>query len=454
MKLNQQMIVNAATRYLSTMFSGYFGQQSPKHSHWFDFGFPTDITFEQYYTMYKRNGLGRAGIQRPIQKCWRDYPVFVQDLDPHDETDKEKAVRLAIERLMFWEKLKMVDERSRVGAYGGLVLRIGDNMKNKMEAEKVGQAGLNALVELVPAFSQQLQVAEFETREEDERYGHPKMFQFNEAAILQEGTALKNARQFDVHPSRVHIWSVDGTVFGEPALEAGYNDLITIEKVIGAGGEGFWKEAKSAPVLNIDKDASLDGLATALGVTVDALPDKLDEIVGDWQKGFDELLMLQGIDAKKLGMTLPQPEEFVLMAAQSFASSLPIPMKILMGSQSGERASTEDLKEWNDSMQSRRNNFIQPNIMRLVYKLQNLGIWPEGEWFLSWSDLTEATGPEKMEKAEKMANINQKMVGTGDEVFSPDEIRATMDYEAQEDDGDDLEDDIDEEEDLEPTGAE
>ena len=437
MKITKELLVNATTRYLSTMFSGYFGQQSPKHNHWFDFGFPVDITFDQYYTMYKRNALARAGIVRPVSKTWRDYPRILENIeDTHDETKLEQAIRERFEDIMFWESLKEADEKSRVGGYAGIILRIADGKKFEEPAVPVS-AGLNSLVELIPVYSKQLEALEFVTDERSPDYGKPKYFQFNESAI--PGATSK--RQSKIHPSRVFIWSKNSSLYAEPALEAGYNDLITIEKVIGAGGEGFWKEAKSSPIMSIDKDAKIEALATMLGVSVEQLPDKMDEIVTEWQKGFDQLLMVQGIDTKKLAVTLPQPKEFYEGAIMSFAASLPIPMKILLGSQTGERASTEDVKEWNDTIQARRTNYVVPNIRRLLGMLENLKIFPKPPWDIYWPDLTESTGPEKLEKAKGMATINKEMMGI-DRVFLAKEIRAEMDFE-EIDEADDLPDDLD-----------
>lgn len=202
-----------------------------------------------------------------------------------------------------------------------------------------------------------------------------------------------------------------------------------MEKVSGAGGEGFWKNAKSAPVLNIEPEARLADLATALGVPEDQIADKLDEVVGDWQKGFDQLLMLQGIKADTLGITLPQPEEFYRIALQAYAASISCPMRILVGMQTGERASTEDAREWAQAAMARRSNIVRPNIMSVVNRLERVGILPERDWHLDWSDLTEATMAEKIDRADKMASVNQKQGHFGEPVFSGDEIREAVDME-------------------------
>lgn len=278
----------------------------------------------------------------------------------------------------------------------------------------------------MPVWEGQLSVSEWNTDETSEGYGQPLMYAFNEANVK---TGQKNHRAFTVHPDRVIIWSKTGDIHGQSALEPGYNDLITLEKVIGAGGEGFWKNAKSAPVLEVDKEAKIADMAKAMGVSPEDVADKMDEQVADWQKGFDQLLMLQGMQAKTLSITLPSPEHFFAVALQSFAASLSIPVKILVGNQTGERASSEDATDWAQTNNSRRANIVLPNLMAIVERLVRFRILPEKDWFIDWTDLTEASMGDKIDRANKMADTNQKMKDSGEIVFTHEEIRAVVDLE-------------------------
>src|SRR5690606_21172157 len=114
------------------------------------------------------------------------------------------------------------------------------------------------------------------------------------------------------------------------------------------------------------------------------IAEKLDEVVGDWQKGFDQVMAFQGISAKTLPITLPSPEHFLKGPLEAFAASIPIPMKILLGSQTGERASTEDAREWEQSIMARREQLAIPNIKRLVDKLVKFRVLPDKDWFVDW----------------------------------------------------------------------
>nr|WP_323130817.1 anti-CBASS Acb1 family protein [Sinorhizobium medicae] len=303
------------------------------------------------------------------------------------------------------------------------MLRVADSKRFDQPVDRAS-GGLNGLVEVIPAWEGQLQVSQWDTDETSETYGLPKMYQFNESAV---DTTIKQPRNLVIHPDRVIIWSKDGTVHGSSALEPGYNSLTDMEKVRGAGGEGFWKNAKSAPVLEVDKEAKIDMMAKAMGVSVEDLADKMNEQVAEYNAGFDQLLMIMGMQAKQLNVTLPSPEHFYAIALQDFAASMNMPVKILVGMQTGERASQEDASEWAQTNMSRRANQTVPNIMSLVNRLERFGILPEKDWFLDWTDLTESSMSEKIDRASKMAETNQKM-GTG-VVFTDEEIRAVVGYE-------------------------
>lgn len=426
---NVVRLANAAQRTLGSMFPGFFA--NIKHNHYRDFGFPETLNFQQLYDMYLRNGIAHAGISKTIDKTWQDQPFLLDhERDGSEggakvETEVEKQIRLRFEKLRVWQHLAEADTRSMVGAYAGVILRLADSKTFDQPAEFV-PGGLLGLVELIPAWEGQLTVSEWDQDQTSETYGQPKMFAFNEANVA---TGKANHRAFNIHPSRVLIWSKDGTVHGRSALEPGFNDLMTMEKISGAGGEGFWKNAKSAPVFEVDKDAKISEMAKAMKVSPEELADAMNEQVEDWQKGFDKLLMIQGMQAKTLGITLPSPEHFFNIALQAFAASLSIPLKILVGSQTGERASTEDSDEWAQTNMSRRSKFTIPNIMLLVERLVSFRILPEGkDWFLDWADLTEASMGEKIDRAGKMADVNQK-TGDGEWVFTPEEIRKAVGYE-------------------------
>lgn len=423
-----QFVVNTVRR-LETMFPGYF--ETAKHNHYRDFGWPENVTFAQLYAMYHRNGLARAGIDKTALKTWQDNPELWESENPA-ETALEREIRQRFTDLRIWQAMATADKRALVGGYAGVILRLRDSKRFDQPVDKV-PGGLDGLAEVIPAWGgvgAQLEVAEWVTDEASEDYGKPRMFKFTEAAV---GNAQYQTRQFMVHPDRVLIWSEDGSVHCRSALEPGYNDLMDAEKVKGAGGEGFWKTARGSLALEAPADVDITRMAQTMGVPPDQLADKMNEQVEDFQKGFDKMLALQGMTAKTLPISLPVPEHFFAAPVQSFAASLNIPAKILIGNQTGERASTEDARDWAQSNNARRNNEVRPLINEFVQRLEQFGILPERDWHIHWSDLTEASQGEKIDRAAKMADINQKQ--RDDLAFSADEIRQVAGFEAGAPDG-------------------
>lgn len=422
-------IANAATRRLDFMFPGFFSTNT-KHNYAKDFGYPETLTFDLLHKMYCRNGIAAAAVDKTALKTWQDTPYLLeQERDGSQkgkskETPLEKGIRLKFSSMRLWAKLAEADRKAMVGGYSGVILRLRDGKRFDQPVDRVG-GGLNGLYRIDPVWAGQLKVADWNTDASSETYGEPTMYEFNEANVADDNP---NKRQLRIHPDRVIIWSDDGTVNGRSLLEPGYNDLIDIEKIKGAGGEGFWKNAKSSPVLEMPGDVKIAEMAKAMGVTVQDVADKMNEQVEDFQKGFDQMLMLQGMTAKTLGVTLPSPEHFFGAALQSFAASVGAPVKILVGMQTGERASTEDANEWNQTNMARRVNITHPNIMDFVTRMVTWGILPEKDWFIDQADLTESSMTEKVDRANKMADTNQKM-GPTTYVFTDDEIRAAVGYE-------------------------
>lgn len=405
----------------------WIGGGNRKHDHYKDFGWPDNLAFQQFYRMYQRNGLAKAGIEETISRTWQDFPVLWETEHPTEST-LEKEVRRRFSELRVWQTFADADRRSMVGAYAGVIIQFADDRPFHEPVDTV-RGGLDGIVRLIPAWESQLRVATFDTDETSPTYGEPTMYEFNESKL---GGVVKSPRQFSVHPSRVLIWSDDGTVFGHSALESGYNDLLDAEKVKGAGGEGFWKTARGAPVIEAPEGIKPKDVAKAMGVSEDEMIDKVNEQVEQFTKGFDKALLLGGMQAKPMNITLPEPEHFFLAPAQCFAASLQIPIKILLGSQTGERASTEDTRKWNQVNMSRRVGRNRPIIETFVRRLSAVGIIPEKDWTVGWADLTESTAAEKMARSKDLSLINSQQAAIGTIPFTPDEIREAAGYKALE----------------------
>lgn len=407
---------------------------------WQDYGYPEFLDFTNHYSMFRRNGIGRAGVMRHVEKTWETDPWIVEGAlgdKPHSETRQEREVSRLLNQLSFWNRLHAADWRNRVGRYAGLYLVFSDG---KRPHEPV--TGSVKLLKVQPLFESQLEPLELDTDPASENYGNPKTYYFKPSAGMNDDREVREP--LTIHADRIHIVAEgadDDTIYGIPANEAGFNDLVTIEKLIGAGGEGFWKTARGAFSLHSTGDKGIDvqGLAQMFGVQADQVADKLNEVAADLSAGMDKLLLLGDMEAKALAYSLPSPEHFFAVAMQSYAASVSCPMPILLGQQISQRSADENSREWDRTIMTRRRRFVVPNIEQLIRKLMRFGALPAFDFYIAWDDLTDATFSEKLDNAKKMSEANKAAMGTGEPApFAAIEIREAAGYEGEPDTVDDV----------------
>lgn len=428
--LSGKLLVNSlVSRLRASFLSGQFGG-GPKHDHYADFGWPTEVTFSDLQTIYTRNGLAQAAVEGHIAKVWETDPELFESEEAHDPTELEETFKRWAEDLRLWQKVSEADRRSMVGDYAGLILQVADNLNWEHPLGKV--RGLEDIWDLIPAWEGELTPATWDTDTKSRRYGQPITYQYTEQPIRGRAGA-PSPRNLVIHHSRVIIWSTTGDLLGRSILRAGYNALLDVEKVIGGGAEGFWKNARQSLSLDVDANANLAKLAQALGVGVEELGSKLNDIVDDWAKGFDKALITQGIKPQALNITMPQPEEFQDGPMKLFAASVRMPVRVMIGNVTGERATVEDEHAWAKRCNGLREKEKRPLIKTLLNRLEACGALPTVDWYIDWADLTSGTLSERLDVAAKMAEINSKALGTGDYVpFTSDEIREAAGYDVEE----------------------
>lgn len=428
-------------RNLFRQVSEFFNTADTKHNTaWNSYGYKNELGFEDFYTMYNRFGIAHAVVDMPVDKCWQDHPCIVEDKDEHDQTAWEKEFEVFCKRHRLWHRLKGLDWRQRLSRYAGLIMFVRDG--KEMSEPLEGRFKPDDLADIRPVVEFQLYPTVWDEDPTSIRYGQPIMYQFNEQELGDSNQ--HSGRSVQIHHTRVIVWAEgadDGTIYGRSALEPVFNSLVTLEKLIGAGGEGFWKNARAPMTLDINQDADLNSLAQMLGTGIEGLPDALNEQVEGFQRDMDQMLALQGIEAKPLQVDLAQPKEFFEIALNDVAAggNPSIPATILTGQQTGRLASDEDQSQWAQVNESRRENWLDMAIEDTIRRFMQLGfVKPLAEFYIEWPSLQEPSPKDKLERAKMMATTNKELAGTGLGIaFEVDEIRAMAgDYDPLE--GEDL----------------
>ena len=421
MNKNLQLAVNHAlndarlARARMGLINPSMGLDAKRSTAWCEYGFKEDLTFDDLYKLYRRGGIAYGAVTKLFGLCWKTDPEVIEG-DADDDTRKETAWERSNKRVFthrFWRSFAEADKRRLVGRWSALLLHIRDSKKWN---EPVTRG--RGLAKVSPAWASALKV---KTRDND---GNITMWQYTETQ------ADGNPVQRDVHPDRVFtIGDMSDDAIG--FLEPGYNACVSLEKVEGGSGESFLKNAARQLNVNFEKDIDFNNLASLYGVSVSDLQDKFNEAAVEVNRGNDVLLTTQGASVTPLVTAVANPGPTYDVNLQTFSASVDIPAKVLVGMQTGERASSEDQKYMNARCQSRRGD-LSFDIEDLVDKLIVLRIVsPTTEKAIVWDDLTEQTGGEKLDNAAKMSTINQTSLASGEQVFTVAEIRVAAGYEPE-----------------------
>ncbi|WJU40461.1 DUF1073 domain-containing protein [Klebsiella pneumoniae] len=396
------------------------GLDNKRHSAWCEYGFPEQVTYENLYALYRRGGIAHGAVEKLVGKCWQTNPEIIEGDDADeskDETDWEKKTKKIFTKRL-WRAFAEADRRRLVGRYAGILLHINDSRTWDQPVVRG-----KSLKKVTIAWAGSLTVSQWVTDENSAEYGQPKQWKYVES-LPNGGT-----NQRFVHPDRVFIlgdYSNDAIGF----LEPGYNACVSLEKVEGGSGESFLKNAARQLNVNFEKEIDFNNLASLYGVSIDELQDKFNEVAGEMNRGNDVLMTTQGATVAPLVTAVADPSATYNVNLQTFAASVDIPVKVLVGMQTGERASTEDQKYFNARCQSRRGD-LSFEIEDFSDKLIELKIIDAvSEKTVIWDDLNEQTGTEKLANAKTMAEINQTSQGSGENpAFSREEIRTAAGYE-------------------------
>ncbi|KNC11579.1 hypothetical protein AC790_13505 [Pantoea sp. RIT-PI-b] len=389
------------------------GLDAKRESAWCEYGFKDDLSFDDLYKLYRRGGIAHGAVNKLVTNCWKTNPQVIegeQSDDSRELTAWEKASNQVFTH-RFWRTFAKADMRRLVGRWAGILLHIKDS-KNWDQPVIKGKA----LQKITPVWASALEVGSRDNN------GAITMWQYSES--LSDGSTA----QRDIHPDRVLIigdMSDDEIGF----LEPGYNACVSLEKVEGGSGESFLKNAARQLNINFDKEIDFNNLASLYGVSVNELQARFDEVAVEVNRGNDTTLTTQGATVTPLVSAVADPSPTYDVNLKTFSSSVDMPSRIIVGNQSGERASTEDQIYFNGRCQSRRGD-LSFDIEDMVDKLTYLQIIkPVGKFSIVWDELNEQSPSDKLDSATKMSTINQTSLASGEQVFTVDEIRVAAGYE-------------------------
>lgn len=339
-------------------------------------GYPTSLEFKDFYGRYLRQDMAKAIIDRPVRATWQGQLELIESEETED-TEFEKAWAELDRKLGIKAILSRLDRLTGIGRYGVLLLGL-DDVPSKDSFVKPVKNGVRQLRYIRPFGEESAKIVEYVKNPSDERYGKPLLYSIESVDVETGGTT-----NVKVHFSRIiHVTDepLESEIYGTPRLQAVFNRLLDLDKLVGGDAEMFWRGARPG------YEGKVDPAYTMTEPVKQDLKDQLDE----YENNLRRFLINEGIEIKPLAQQIADPSGHVDIILKMISADTGIPLRVLTGSERGELASTQDTSEWKEYVQIRRENHAEVNIVRpFVSRMLDLGVLPKpkADYTVKWSDL-------------------------------------------------------------------
>jgi hypothetical protein len=376
-------------------------------------GYKTLLTYQDFVLRYDRQDIAKAVIDRPAIATWQG-DLFITDSNKGEDTALEKKWKELDDKFSFKSIFLRADKCAGLGKYGVLLLGL-DDTRTTEDFRNPARVG-SKLLYLRPFGQGSAIVNDYVIETTDPRYGLPLNY-----GITVQQAEQGNSMSITVHYSRVvHIVDdiVESEIEGSPRLEAVFNRLMDLEKLVGGDAEMFWRGARPG----------YSGVAGKDYQVTDATMTDLKDQVDEFEHNLRRILISEGIDLKALAQQIADPATHVDVQIQMIAAATGIPKRVLVGTERGELSSAQDALEYKIYVKSRREDFAELRIVRpFVNSLIALKILPTpngGKYTVKWSDLFAVSEADRvkigLDRSSALKNYTSSP--TAEAVMSPEDF--------------------------------
>jgi len=379
-------------------------------------GYEREIHAEQYFEKYHRQDIAGKIVDLPAQDTWRRPPIIEDGEEDTSMADVKspflQGIKFLVEKRRLWHFLQRADRLAGISRYGVLLIGTSgtDSLSKPLEG---GLSDAADVIYLSPFTESSAAVQSLVTDPGNPRYRLPEMYSIR----MGEGFPTET-----VHWSRViHIAEdlEEDEIYGRPRLERVYNRLDDLMKIVGGGSEANWLNVNRGLHADVRDDFDLDPSQEA------ALSDEIAEYV----HGLRRVIRTRGVDIEPLGTDVVDPSGIFGSVISLISAASDIPQRILLGSERGELASSQDMATWAGAIASRQTQHAEPAILRpFIDRLIQAGALPApsaGKYEVEWPSLFEMSDMDRATLADKVASAVAKIApaGAADLVITPDEFR-------------------------------
>src|SRR5690606_26458921 len=227
-------------------------------------------------------------------------------------------------------------------------------LEQPLELSRAGSgAATRKILYATPFAEGNATIERYEENPKDPRFGLPLIY-----AIQRTTGQTGSAHPVRVHYSRViHVAEdelcEDG--IGTPALECVYDRLQDLDKTLGGAAEMFWQSAGRKLGFKMDQGARFTSQADK-----DAFQAEIDEFAHKLKNYF----VIEGATPYPVEGQTADPSPVTTALINVIAAQLGIPVRILLGSERGELASSQDERAWRGRIANRQAQHCATKIVR------------------------------------------------------------------------------------------
>ena len=333
-------------------------------------GYPPALGPQDYTAAYARQDIAARIVDAYPDATWRESPIVVGN-EPLAE-----AMEALDDRLSIWRTLHRADRLMGLGHYGALLIGLDGGEPLIKPARGRGYG----LLYVQPHSERTAQITRWCSDPGSPRFGKPEIYDMT-TGVNWTGAGAGQTNQAAHYSRVIHIAerALEDESIGTPRLERIWNRLMDLDKLLGGSAEMYWQNVAMLMQLKADIDVEWDPEEEA------ALRNQID----DMQHGLSRWMRTRGIEANNLapGLQGADPGNHIDRQMDAIAGAVGIPKRILLGSEAGQLASSQDENNWAGRVSERRQQFAGPSIARaFIVRMQELGVLPAGEFTLEWSE--------------------------------------------------------------------
>lgn len=359
------------------------------------FGYSNQLTSEMMREAYKRGGIAPRIVKAFPDSVWSGPPTL------YGSPEFNKAWEALLQKFNVWDILHRTEILARLSPYA--VILIG--AKTTKLDQPLEKASLDNLIFFQPYSELSASINKWDNVPTSPRFMRPETYQLKPVDDNQViGKSIPTS--INAHYSRIiHITqeTLENDLYGLPALMPIWDWLQDLRKVVGSSAENFWLTANRGLQVDVDKDL------TFTSAEVDDLANEVEE----YQHQLRRILRTRGVTIKNLGADIADPKNTANLLIQLISGSTGIPTRILMGSESGHLASTQDKGNWAERIEEYRRLISTPKTLNpFVSSLIRLGVLPESEVWAEWPDAYKQSPLERGQTAAQTARTATNLART------------------------------------------